>query len=424
MKLRSIFVAVAVLLGIAGVLLGAVFVARMPRTYTLAVGPADLETHRYAQSLARAAADARDRVRYQIVTTSGAAESARLLEEGKANLAIVRSDYDLPANGQTLIVAAKRVAVVIAPQLRRGGVQTFADLKGKRVAVVRLTDPNLPLVRRMLAVAEIAESDVTLIESELQDLPELFGAGRIDAAIAIVVPAAPPVVEAMSALGKRLPGGWRIVPLPAAEAMASRIIGLETAELAAGIFGAGRPAEEVQTVAVSYRIMARSRMPNSVAGDIAKSINDLRTRMARLTPVAFTSEAPDAKTGARIPAHPGAIAYFDGESQTFLERNGELLLTFLWGGTLLGSAVSALLAWAFRRRHDDGGRLLDEILALTAEARMGPPHALPRIETRIDEIVAELARRRAKGWSSDAMTESASLALEHFRGVADAVRAR
>ncbi len=165
-------------------------------------------------------------------------------------------------------------------------------------------------------------------------------------------------------------------------------------------------------------------MPNSIAGDIARSIYDLRTRMARMSPVAFTSEAPDAKTGARIPAHPGAVAYFDGESQTFLERNGELLLTLLWGGTLLGSAVSAMLAWAFRRRHDDGGKLLDEIIALTAEARMGPSHALPRIEMRIDEIVAELARRRARGWSNEAMTESASLALEHFRGVADAIRAR
>ncbi len=72
MKLRSIFVTVAVLLGLAGVLLGAVFVARMPRTYTLAVGPAGLETHRYAESLARAAAEARDRVRYQIIETSGA----------------------------------------------------------------------------------------------------------------------------------------------------------------------------------------------------------------------------------------------------------------------------------------------------------------------------------------------------------------
>jgi TRAP transporter TAXI family solute receptor len=422
MKLRSIFAVIAVILGLAGLALGAVFIARMPRTVTLAVGPEGLETHRYAQILAKSAEDARDRFRFRLVTTSGAAESARLLEERKAQLAIVRSDFELPANGQTLIVAARRVAVVVAPQLRRGGIQTFADLKGKRIAVVRLTDPNLPVVRRMLAVAEMAEGDVTLVETDLGDLPELMGSGRVDAAIALVVPAAPLVAETMAALGRRLPNGYRILPMPAAEAMASRIIGLETAELPAGIFGAGRPQEEVPTVGITYRIMARTSMPNATAGDIAKSIYDLRARMARQTPIAFTSEAPDAKTGARIPTHPGAVAFFDGESSTFLERNGELLLTLLWGGTLIGSAIRALIAWAYRKNHDDGGKLLDEIIALTSDARTLPREALPRIEIRIDEIVGELARRRARGWTTKEVTSSAGLALDHFRSVVEARR--
>jgi TRAP transporter TAXI family solute receptor len=422
MKRRSTFAVIAVALGLVGLALGAVFVARMPRTFTLAVGPEGLESHRYAEILARAAEDARERVRFRIIPTVGAAQSARLLEENMAQLAMIRSDFDLPANGQSLIVTARRFAVVIAPQMRRGGLQTFADLKGKRIAVVRMTDPNLPLARRMLEVAEISDADATLIETELADLPEAMASGKVDAAIAVVVPSAPAVAQTMAALGRRLPLGFRLLPVPSAEAMASRMIGVETAELPAGIFGAGRPAEEIQTIAVTYRVMARAGMPKSVAGDVARTIYDQRARMARQAPVAFTAEAPDAKTGARIPTHPGAAAFFDGESSTFLERNGEMLLMLLWAGTLVGSAASGLIAWASRKEHGDGAPLIDEIIALTTEARRSPAGGLPAIEGRIDEIVGELARGRARGWASAEAVESASLALEHLRAVVEARR--
>jgi hypothetical protein len=180
----------------------------------------------------------------------------------------------------------------------------------------------------------------------------------------------------------------------------------------------------VQTVAISYRTMARSTMPDAVAGAIAKSLYDLRTRLSRVAPVAFSAEPPDGKTGARLPAHPGAVAYFDGESKTFMERYGELLFMLLWAATLVGSIVTAFFAWATRRAHDDGGQLLDEVIALTAEARGATPARLAAIEQRVDEIVGDLARRRAKGWATENVQDAASLALDHFRGVVDTVRAR
>jgi TRAP-type uncharacterized transport system substrate-binding protein len=424
MQRRSALTVLAIVLGIAGLVLGAVFLTRMPRTVTLAAGPAGLETHRYAEAAAQASQEARDRIRYKVVTTSGAAESARLLEERKVNLAIVRSDYDLPPSGQTLLVNARRFVIVMAPQLRRGGVQKLADLKGKRVAVVTLTDPNLPLVRRILAVADVAEGDVTLIESDLSEIPELLATNKVDAAIAIVVPSARNITEIVPQIARRLPGGIRFVPLTEADAISARIIGIETADLPAGSFGAGRPKEEIATVAISYRTMANSRMPNQIAGDVAKSLYDLRARVSRQLPVAFSAEVPDAKTGAKFSVHPGAVAFFDGENTSFLERYSDVILTALWGSTLLGSAVSGGLAWFARRQHDNGRNLIGEIAALTDRARKAAAPELAAIEARADSIVAELASNRAKRWSTDAEIEAASLALDHFRSVAEAARER
>ncbi len=422
MRRRSLLPIIAVLLALVGVTFGGLFLSRLPRTLTLAVGPPGQETHRYAQALAEAGIEARDRIRLKIVTTEGADASARLMDNGKIDLAIIRSDYDLPATGQSILVNTRRLAIVMAPQRARGGILKFEDLKGKRIAVARLTDPNLPLVRRMLAVADIGEKDATLIEVDLQELPELLGTGKVDAAIAIVVPSAPSVTMLLPEIARRLPGGLRIVPIDEAQAIANRVTGVETAEIPAGAFGAKRPAEEITTVAISYRTVARASMSEDLAGRTAKTLYDLRTRLNRTIPIAFTAEPPDGKMGARLPVHPGAMAYFDGETKTFFERYGELVFTGLWGASILGSGLAGFLAWIGRKRHGEGGQMVEEIGALTTAARTASPAALAEIEARGDAIVANLARLRTEGFVTDQLIESAGLALEHFRSVVDRAR--
>jgi hypothetical protein len=223
-------------------------------------------------------------------------------------------------------------------------------------------------------------------------------------------------------IAKRLPGGLRIVPLDEAQAIANRVNGVEIAEIPAGAFGAKRPVEEVATVAITYRTVARATMSEDLAGSAAKSLYDLRTRLNRTIPIAFTAEPPDGKAGARLPVHPGAMAYFDGESKTFYERYGEMLFTGLWGASILGSGLFAFVAWASRKRRGEGMGLIEEVVTLTSSARAASPDELQKIEARGDAIVASLAQLRQDGDISDALIESATLALDHFRSVVEAVR--
>jgi TRAP transporter TAXI family solute receptor len=417
MQKRSFLTITAILLALTGIFFGAIYASNLPRTLTIAVGPAGLETHRYVTALAQAEIDGRERIRLKIITTSGAAESAKLLESGRSDLAVIRSDYDLPLNGQTLLVNTKRSIIIMAPQ-KRGGIQKLNDLKGKRVAVAILTDPNIPLVRKVLAVSELGEADVTLVESELADLPELLASGKADAAIAVVVPTASVFTDLVSTLAKRLPGGLRIIPIENAQAAADRIIGLEVVEIPAGAFGVGRPKDEISTVAISYRTMARKNMSDDLAGKVAKSFFDMRTRLSRQFPIAYNAEAPDMKTGARIPVHAGAMAYFDGESKTFLERYSELIFVGLWGVSIIGSALTGFIAWLGRKRFNEGKNLVEEITTLTASARKATtPDEITAIELRGDAIVAQLAKQRQEGHVSDALIESAGLTLDHYRSV-------
>jgi hypothetical protein len=120
--------------------------------------------------------------------------------------------------------------------------------------------------------------------------------------------------------------------------------------------------------------------------------------------------------------HPGAMAYFDGESKTFYERYGEMLFTGLWGASILGSGLFAFVAWASRKRRGEGSKLVDEIVTLTTAARSAAPEELRTIEVQGDAIVASLAQLRKEGDISEALIESAALALDHFRSVVEAVR--
>jgi TRAP transporter TAXI family solute receptor len=413
----------AIILGLIGLSFGAFYIARMPRNLTIAVGPAGSETHKYVEGLAEAGFEAKDRIRLKVITTDGADASARFLDERKADLAVVRSDYTLPASGQTLIVIAKRSVLLLAPQ-RRGSVQKLSDLKNKKVAVVRTTDPNVPLVRRLLSVADLEDKDVTLIEADLADLPELMGTGRVDAAIAIVVPSSPVVTSIIPKILQRLPNGLKVLPLDEAQTASDRILGVETVDIPAGALGTGRPAEEIESVAISYRIMARRTMSEDLAGRVAKSFFDLRSRLARKNPAAFNIEAPDEKTGARIAVHPGAAAHFEGESKTLFERYGEIIVTLLWGLSIVGSGVTALLHWAGQKRLRAGRTLIEEILFMTTAARNATAEELTRIEHRGDAIVAILTKQRQSVFASESTNESAGFALEHFRSVVSDARSR
>lgn len=424
MRFGSKLLLLTIFLALIGAGFGVYFLTTQPRSLRIAVGPEGQETHQYVMALAQAAEEGRERIRFKVVDTAGAAESALLLDKAGVDLAVIRSDYDLPANGQTLIVNARRTLVLVAP-VRRNGIRKLSDLKGKRIAVVQLTDSNLPLVRKLLEIVDIGTNDATLTETEAADAQERLKSGRADALIIVAPRTAPAMTSTLAALNRQVPGGIRIVPIAEAQAAADKIIGVETIDIPVSAFGNGLPKEETASLAVSYRIMARKSLSDDLAGRAAKTLYDLRTRLSRSTPQAFSAEPPDAKTGARIPTHPGATAYFEGETKSFYERYGEAILTGVWGLSIFGSGIAGFFAWAGRRKHSATGRIIEEITALTGQARIAEDAAtLATIENRADAIVAEIAAGAHAGNVSSSMLESISFALEHLRSVSDGTRER
>src|SRR5213079_3574683 len=82
-------------------------------------------------------------VRLRPMQTDGALASASLLGEGKADLAIIRGDLDVPKNAQAVATLRKNVVVLwVPPAVKITGkkpgakITKIAQLAGHRVGVV------------------------------------------------------------------------------------------------------------------------------------------------------------------------------------------------------------------------------------------------------------------------------------------------
>ena len=96
-KRRLTFVTLAGVLAIVGALAAGYYFAMRPVTLRIAVGPANSDDLKVVQNLTQAFNNQRNSVvRLRPVQTDGALASANLLGEGKADLAIIRGDLDVP----------------------------------------------------------------------------------------------------------------------------------------------------------------------------------------------------------------------------------------------------------------------------------------------------------------------------------------
>ena len=87
-----------------------------PETLRVAVGPANSDDLKVVQTLAQAFNNQRNsQIRLRPVPTDGATASAQALAEGKADLAIIRGDLDVPKNAQAVATLRKNVAVLWVP---------------------------------------------------------------------------------------------------------------------------------------------------------------------------------------------------------------------------------------------------------------------------------------------------------------------
>jgi TRAP transporter TAXI family solute receptor len=406
----------AAVLAIIGVGAVALYLANQPTTLTVAVGPAASDNLRLAQALQQLLMRERSSVRLRVVTTDGSQGSALLLRDQSAQLAVVRSDIDYPAEGLAIATMRRDVLAFMVPS--RSAIEDVGGLRGKTVGVVFGAGANQQLLRRVLTHYDMSDPDVTSVRLGHEEAPAALRSGRVDAILAVGPASGLAMTDVVHRLSEAVEGGVRFLPVSLAGAIARRSPALEEAEILRGAFGGNppRPPESVATVGITYRLVAHRNVDESTIATFTQLLFALRPALTAELPLASQVEAPDTDRGAVVPVHPGAIQYIEGNIRSFFDRFSDWFYLIVMLVGLAGSALAALMGMASNQDRGERLRGLEELVALLASARNAEDKpGLDAVETRVDQLFATTLKRISDGELDGAQIAAFTLAFDQVR---------
>jgi TRAP transporter TAXI family solute receptor len=428
-KRRLMFVMVAGLLAMVGAAVGVYYYAMRPVTLRIAVGPANSDDVKVVQTLSQAFVPTRGQIRLRPVQTDGAKASAQALAEGKADLAIIRGDLDVPKNAQAVATLRKNVAVLwVPPAAKVPGkkaapkITKIVQLAGRRIGVVGRTEANVNLLKVILQQYGVDPTKVEIVQFPANEAAEAIRNQKADAYLA-AGPVNSKITADAIAASTRDGGAPTFLAIDSAAAIAQNHPVYEASEIPAGAFGGSpaRPEEEVKTISFGHHIVARKGLAEATIASFTRQLFGIRQTLKADFPLAAQIETPDTDKDALLPVHPGAAAYVDGEEKTFFERYGD----FIWWGLMGLSAMSSAGAWFAgylkkEERHDNSTlreRLLDMI---AAARRSDSTEELDQMQSEADDILRYTLRCFEHGTIEEGSLTAFNIALDQFHNaVAD-----
>jgi TRAP transporter TAXI family solute receptor len=427
---RLTFVMLAGVLAIIGALAAGYYFAMRPVTLRIAVGPANSDDLRVVQALAQALNNQQHGlVRLRPLQTEGALASATLLGEGKADLAIIRGDLEVPKNAQAVATLRKNVAVLWVPPAGKvkgkkaaPKITKIAQLAGRRVGVVGRTQANVSLLKVILQQYGIDPGKVEIIQFPVNEAVDAIRNQKADAYLA-AGPVNSKITTDAIAASTRDGGSPTFLAIDTAEAIAQNHPAYESSEIPAGTFGGSpdRPEEEVKTVSFSHHIVARKGVSESTIAAFTRQLFAIRQSLKTEFPLAAKIETPDTDKDATIPVHPGAAAFVDGEEKTFLDRYSDFIWWGLMGLSAMGSAGAWFAGYLKKDERSASNSQRDRLLDMLTSARhCDSTDELDQMQSEADGILRHTLECFEHGAIEQGTLTAFNIAIEQFHNaVAD-----
>src|SRR4030088_1472053 len=376
-KRKMMFITLAGILAVVGTLAGAYYFAMRPVTLRIAGGPANSDDLKLVQMLTQAFAH--NSVRLRPMQTDNAPASAQALADGKADLAIIRGDLDVPKNAQAVATLRKNVAVLWVPPAAKGKgkgkkagpkITKIPQLSGHRIGVVGRTQANVNLLKVILQQYAVDPNKVEIFQFPASEAAEAIRNQKADAYLA-AGPVNSKITADAIAASTRDGGTPTFLAIDLAEALAQTHPMYESSEIPAGAFGGSpnRPDDDVKTISFSHHIVARKGLSEATVAAFTRQVFANRQNVMSEFPQAAKIETPDTDKDAVIPVHPGAAAYVDGEEKTFSDRYSDYIWWTLMGLSALGSAGAWFASSLKKDERHNNTSLRERLLAMLATAR-------------------------------------------------------
>jgi TRAP transporter TAXI family solute receptor len=429
---RLAFIMLAGVLAIVGAAAAGYHIATRPVTLRIAVGPANSDDLKVVQALAQAFNNQlHGHVRLRPTQTDGAQASAKLLGDGKVDLAIIRGDLNVPKNAQTVATLRKNVAVLWVPSAGKAkakgkkaapAITKITQLPGHRIGVVGRTEANVNLLKIILQQYGVDPDKVTIVQFPVNEAVDAIRNQKADVYLA-AGPVNSKITSDAIAASMRDGSTPTFLAIDSAEAIAQNHPAYEASEIPAGTFGGApaKPEEEVKTISFSHHIVARKGVPESTIAVFTRQLFAIRQTLKNDFPLAAKIETPDTDKDATIPVHPGAAAFVDGEEKTFFERYSDFIWWGLMGLSAMGSAGAWFAGYLKKDERIASNSQRDRLLDMLAAARAcDSGEELDRMQLEADAILRHTLECYERGAIEDGALTAFNIALEQFHNaVAD-----
>lgn len=255
-------------------------------------------------------------VNASVQATGASVANVNLLAQGQAELAFIQNDIAYYAvNGVEMFQGRKvenlRGIATLYPEviqlvaLRQAGINSVADLKGKRVAVGDIGSGTELNARQILEAAGLTYRNLSARYLSFAEAAANLRDGHIDAAFVTAgIPTAAIQDIAVQKDVVIVPIGRELV-----ERLKARYPFYTAVTIPAGTYrGVDRP---VDTVAVKAMLVARADLPEDLVYNLTRAMFNNLQRLAQAHARGRDVSIQTARDGMSIPLHPGAARFYE-----------------------------------------------------------------------------------------------------------------
>ena len=382
------WIAIVLLLGIGIGLIW--FYVRTPHaTLSITIGPAGSAGQRLVTALIAGTRALHPRVAFNPVLVPDLAGSSKAMENGKVDIALIRSDVAPPSNANTLVIVRRDVVAIVTSGA--SSIDNPSELSGNTVAIPAgpTQNDNSHAFDLILDYFNVSRDSVKRSFLPIAEIGEAVRRGHAAAAVAVGPIGPGDIVDVVTSIEKATKRTPKIVDLDNNDAIAARFPSLESIDIPKGAFRA-RPAvpdDDISGVAVSYRFVVSALMPDLVAGALGRGILNEKARLMALTPLASQIQAPDTSAPDPIlPVHPGFANYLNNGDQSFFDAIQTYIYVIGIPLSLLGSLVAMAMSLYTGRAVATHQKKLFRLIAIAEEAATADAGRLKALDDEYGQI--------------------------------------
>ena len=341
--------AVAVFAGLLAILL-----YFRPITLVIAVSRSDVAELKIAQLLVDHTRSKSSRLRLSVLQTQSPEDALRMLELGKAEMAIGRSDMTMPESATSVAILKPMQPFFALPTqvpLTKKGLATEAtpeDLKGKLIGYSDSLRSNRTLLEAILRHWQLLDV-VTLVPIPTGQLVPLAKSSRIDALFTVNAASSDATgTRVLDTLNKAFPNGFTVLTLADSTALMGKIPGLEDGTIARGVFRASPalPLEDLTSAAITSNLIVSKDISNDTIATTVKALIAMKEAQLARNPD-LSNIAEPSKTNRNIAFNSVAAKVHDGTYEDFFD----LYANKIYIGLALVGGIASLGGGAYRRQR-------------------------------------------------------------------------